>query len=117
VNIAPGGGTGLYVNSSGNVGIGTSSPTSKLHVDGNIYCTGKITSDGGVDPPYVGFSMETRKSICERVKREVPPEKLEQAIVFWNSETQRMEVYLPTKGEFRDFMGNLLEQGEEYIIK
>ncbi|MCD6531575.1 hypothetical protein J7K99_03925, partial [bacterium] len=117
VNIAPGGGTGLYVNSSGDVGIGTSSPTSKLYVDGDIHCTGKITSDGGYDPPYVGFSMETRKSICERVKREVPPEKLEQAIVFWNSETQRMEVYLPTKGEFRDFMGNLLEQGEEYIIK
>ncbi len=38
------GATGLILNSSGNVGIGTSSPTCKLHVDGDIYATGGVTA-------------------------------------------------------------------------
>jgi len=60
--------------------------------------------------------METRKAIIKRVKREIPAEKMNQAIQFWNSETSGMEIYLPTKGEFRDLMGNPLDKRPEYII-
>ncbi|MFK8057827.1 MAG: tail fiber domain-containing protein, partial [Saprospiraceae bacterium] len=35
---------GLYVQSGGNVGIGTASPGQRLHVAGNIFATGTITS-------------------------------------------------------------------------
>lgn len=83
---------------------------------GDVVVNGKITSTGGYDPPYVGFTMESRKAIIERVSKEIPPEKMEQAIQFWNSETSQMEIYLPTEGEFRDFSGNILDKKTEYVI-
>jgi hypothetical protein len=98
----------IYFN--GNVGIGTASPAEVLDVSGNIHCTGKLSSDGGNDPPYVAYSMETRNSIIERVDREIPQEKLNQAVLFWNEEADNFEVYLPAKGEFRDLQGQVLER-------
>jgi hypothetical protein len=38
----------IYNANSGNVGIGTSSPTSKLHVSGDIAATGNITAGGDI---------------------------------------------------------------------
>tara|TARA_R100001594_G_scaffold127915_1_gene165948 strand:+ start:466 stop:2475 length:2010 start_codon:yes stop_codon:yes gene_type:complete len=38
----------VRITSAGDVGVGTSSPTEKLHVVGNIFTTGTITTDGGV---------------------------------------------------------------------
>ena len=61
--------------SSGNVSIGYPAQTAlgnRLEVSGNINCTGKITSGGGYDPPYVAFTMESRQAIIERVEREIP---------------------------------------------
>jgi hypothetical protein len=95
---------------NGNVGIGTwtTSPTEKLHVVGNIYCTGKLTSDGGNDPPYVLYNKESRLAIIDRVAAEVPEDKQDGAVLFWNGGRKRFEVYLPEDGEFRDLNGNLL---------
>ena len=97
----------------GNVGIGTTSPSEELHVVGDIYCTGKLTSDGGNDPPYVLYNSETRESIKERVAKEVPSDKQGGAVLFWNGETLQFEIYLPAKGEFRDILGNLLTENPE----
>jgi hypothetical protein len=96
--------------STGNVGIGTPDPTSKLHVVGDIYCAGKITSESGCDPPYVLYDRESRRAIIDRVAREVPREKMDGAVLFWNGDTNRFEVYLPSAGEFRDLTGNLLAE-------
>lgn len=104
---------GVNVDVSGNVGIGTANPTDELHVVGDIYCTGKLTSDGGNDPPYVLYNKETRKAIVERVVEEVPEEKREGAVLFWNGDDLRFEVYLPARGEFRDLQGNLLAEASE----
>jgi len=95
------------------VGIGTSNPTSKLHVVGDIYCTGKLTSDGGNDPPYVLYNSKTRKSIINLVKKEVPKKKLTGAVLFYNSSKTQLEVYLPAKGEFRDLSGNILSKAKK----
>ncbi|MEW6744920.1 MAG: VCBS repeat-containing protein [Planctomycetota bacterium] len=75
---------------------------------GNLHVTGKITSDGGYDPPYVLYDAETRTAIIERVDREVPDDKRGGAVLFWNGQTLRFEVYLPARGEFRDLLGNVL---------
>jgi len=37
--------TRIFISSSGNVGIGTSSPTERLYVDGNLLVTGRITAE------------------------------------------------------------------------
>jgi hypothetical protein len=103
----------LTITTDGAVGIGTIDPADDLHVVGDIYCTGKLTSDGGNDPPYVLYNSETREAIRNRVEREVPKEKQDGAVLFWNGETCRFEVYLPEEGEFRDLQGNLLATVEE----
>jgi len=99
----------MVVKSNGNVGIGTTSPGYTLDINGNIHCTGKLSSDGGNDPPYVLYNYETRESIVERVKEEIPPDKLDGAVLFFNGEKLHMEIFLPAEGEFRSLSGELLE--------
>jgi len=99
----------LYYN-DGNVGIGTTNPGYDLDVSGDIHCTGKLSSDGGNDPPYVLYDYETRKTIAKTIKREVPPSKLKGAVLFFNGETQSLELFLPLKGEFRDLNKKLLKK-------
>ncbi len=93
------------------VGSATAVPGSDgdVTIGGNLTVSGKITAIGGIDPPYVSFEMEARESIIERVQREIPEEKLNQAILFWNEETDQFEIYLPIKGQFRNLQGNILE--------
>jgi hypothetical protein len=98
----------MTVLNDGKIGIGTTGPTDELHVVGDIYCTGKLTSDGGNDPPYVLYNRETRSAIVERVRDEVPEDKRDGAVLFYNGEASRLEIYFPEKGEFRDLLGNLL---------
>jgi hypothetical protein len=98
----------LTVLNDGKIGVGTNSPTDEFHVVGDIYCTGKLTSDGGNDPPYVLYNKESRSAVVERVHAEVPDDKLDGAVLFYNGEESRLEIYFPETGEFRDLVGNLL---------
>jgi len=95
---------------NGNVGIKTETPGYDLDVKGDIHCTGKLTSDGGNDPAYVLYDYQTRTSLIELVKKEVPPSKLGGAVLFFNGEKQSLELFLPLKGEFRSLNGELLEK-------
>ena len=96
----------MTIDNDGDVGIGTYNPISKLHVNGNIYCSGKITAQGGVDPPYVSFSKESHESIREYAKN---VEKHEEVLQFWNGESHRMEVYVISEDAFYTINGELIE--------
>jgi len=101
----------------GNVGIGTTGPTDKLHVvgnarvqgnmfvQGNMQINGKATVMGGVDPPYVSFSNETHDSI-RLFAGEV--HEHEKVMIFWNGETERMELYVIGEDNFYTFTGDLI---------
>ena len=106
--------TRMVIDNNGNIGINTSVPMVELHLNGNaridgwLQINGKVISSGGYDPPYVLYDNETRQAIKERVAEEVPEEKSDGAVLFWNGETSQFEVYLPATGEFRDLVGNAL---------
>jgi len=99
----------MRIDHLGHVGIGTNGPGYMLDVSGDIHCTGKLTSDGGNDPPYVLYNYESRASIIERVKKEVLPDKLNGAVLFFNGDQGQLELFLPSKGEFRTLDGKVLE--------
>lgn len=54
--------TYLYADNSGNIGIGTATPSEKLEVTGNLKTTGNIISNGSISLP-VGFSSVTSKHV------------------------------------------------------
>ncbi|RYZ50873.1 MAG: hypothetical protein EOO14_18715, partial [Chitinophagaceae bacterium] len=46
-------GTNVSNTNTGNVGIGTASPTAKLHVSGNVRSTGRIDAEGIIEGPNI----------------------------------------------------------------
>ena len=62
VAVSTGGSERLRVDSSGNVGIGTSSPAGKLDVSGNIYVSGKQITNGPAVSAYQSTSTGTASS-------------------------------------------------------
>lgn len=53
--------TAMYINSLGKVGIGTTSPTETLHVDGNVLITGNLSSLG--DTTQIDTNIVTTSAI------------------------------------------------------
>jgi len=89
------------------VGINKSNPAYELDVTGDIHCTGKLTSDGGNDPPYVLFNKETLLSITERINKEIPKNeenKWDGQAIFYDSEQDNMFLINPKTGETREFV-------------
>ena len=74
--------------------------TNDLHVGG------KLSMDGGVDPPYVSFTSETHNTIRELSQE---TEDKEEVMVFWNTELKQMEVYVIAEDKFYTFDGQLVE--------
>jgi len=102
----------MTLDSAGRLGLNQPGPGYTLDVSGDIHCTGKLTSDGGNDPPYVLYNYESRASIINRVKKEVLPDKLNGAVLFFNGDRGQLELFLPSKGEFRSLDGEVLETVE-----
>ena len=54
---------GAVVDSSGNIGIGTTRPSAKLHVDGNILATGAVTA-GQASDARLKSNIVTARNAC-----------------------------------------------------
>ena len=46
--------------------------------------------------------------------KEIPPDKLDGAVLFFNGKTSQMEILLPKKGEFRNLTEQLLESTKPF---
>jgi len=102
--IGAGGGAAIEqmrITQEGDVGIGTTSPTAKLHVIGKAIIT------GGVDPPYISFSDESHESIRQFARN---VEKHEKVMQFWNGKTHRTEIYVIEEDKFYTISGELIEE-------
>jgi len=78
-----------------------------LLVEGDIHCTGKLTSDGGNDPPYVLFNQETQQSIHERIELEIPKDELNKydgQVLYYDGDKNNMFIVNPATGEQREFI-------------
>jgi len=76
----------------------------------NLAVTGRISSSGGYDPPYVLYDQQSRDEIIDRVKKEVPPDKQHGAALFFNKATKRLEMYVASEGRFYDLQGKLVHE-------
>jgi hypothetical protein len=67
----------------------------------------KIRCDD-VDPARVLFDLQTRQQTIDGTKRVVPPEKQGGVVLFFNKDTKKLEMYVPSEGKFYDLQGNLI---------
>jgi hypothetical protein len=80
--------------------------TGELFVDGglssfqqDLEIYGKLNVYGGIDPPYMLYDNETRASVIDRIRKEIPPNKANGIVHFYNSELNRMEYIKPATCE------------------
>jgi len=87
-----GGAAGYFHSIAGSVYLADVSNNYAINATGDVYISGKVTSTGGYDPPYVLYDPQTREQITTRVADEIPEEKLGGAVLFFNKDTQQLEV-------------------------
>ena len=76
----------------------------------------KLTVTGVTDPPAVLYDYATRRSTIALTKSQIPSDKLTGAMMFYNGETDQMELFFPTKGEFRSLATNKVLEVVEPIV-
>ena len=70
------------------------------YFSGDVYITGTLTTSGGSDPPYLLWFNETRDSVSELTKRNIPSGREQGIIQFYNQDTNTIEFMKPATCEF-----------------
>lgn len=90
--------TRMYIQNDGNIGIGNTSPSQKLDVSGNIFCTGNILSNGILD---VGANS-AGGTITHQIKNNAPETPFNAcrflSVVTNTNKFSNMSTYLTTSG-------------------
>jgi len=90
----------------GTYAIDVNSGSFTIDSSGNVYAAGSLTYDGGGDPPYLLWFNETRESVLELIRLNVPQERAGGLVQFYNSETDKIEYFKPLTCEYysKDFV-------------
>jgi hypothetical protein len=94
--------TGMFINRSGNIGIGTTSPEYKLHVAGNIYSSGELIS----------FSDKTLKKDIFTITDALEKVKNLRGVYYTNTETNDKGVGLIAQ-EVQEILPEVVKSGEK----
>jgi hypothetical protein len=90
--------TRMYIRNDGNIGIGNTSPSQRLDVSGNIFCTGNILSNGILD---VGANS-AGGTITHQIKNNAPETAFNAcrflSVVSNTNKFSNMSTYLTTSG-------------------
>lgn len=90
--------TRMYIQNDGNIGIGNTSPSQRLDVSGNIFCTGNILSNGILD---VGANS-AGGTITHQIKNNAPETPFNAcrflSVVTNTNKFSNMSTYLTTSG-------------------
>jgi len=83
-----------------------------IHVQHNISTSTlsaqKIYTPNPIDPPGVLYDQQTRQEISYSAKAVVPVNKQGGALLFFNKDRKKLEIYVQSEGKFYDLQGNLL---------
>lgn len=76
-----------------------------LQVNGDVHLTGKLTSDGGIDPPWMAYDAQTRAFVKDDADAKVKGgANYSGAVQYFNGSLRRWEYYTPSENKFYDFV-------------
>jgi len=102
----------LTIQSDGDVGIGDTTPTFKLDINGTLRVTSKATFAGGTDPKYVHTERTTEAEIFAFIKRDIPPSKLNGIVAFFAPVNGKLSMWgwIPSSGKVYNLITGELEK-------
>lgn len=68
---------------------------------------GKLDASG-FDPEYILLDCMTREGIIEKAYKDIPPSKQEGAMLFFNKEDKKLEIYVQSEGKFYNLGGEVV---------
>jgi len=95
-----GGAAGYFHSIVGDVYLADVTTNYAINATGDMYVSGKITSIGGYDPPYVLYDPQTKQQVVDRMRREIPTEKASGMAQVYIPSDERIKWFQPSTGTF-----------------
>ena len=102
----------MTIKNDGKVGIGDSTPSYTMDINGTLRVTGKATFSGGTDPKYLHTERQTEAQIFAYIKRDIPPSKLNGLVEFFGTVGGQVSKWgwIPSSGKVYNMITGDLEK-------